>query len=593
MAELRNRDRYVVFQKSNVRYEVIGYIDLFKQLERQDLIDYYNKRYVPNNMVFVAAGDFDAGIMLKKIEDAFKDFPRGNLIPINLPEEPIRPGTLKYVDEFAIEQARGHITKVLKPSDYKDFIPLDMAMEILFAKRSSKIPYKIVEELKLANWIYGYFNEGGGFPEPMLKIIFECDEPSQLDEVVKVIDTEIANVLKEGITQEQIDEVINRYKAEHLLRVPTISQDCNQIGWDMIVYGVPDIYETKLSQFEKLTPSDVEMVIKKYFTDNNRVIFYGVPEGEKAKLIEKEKQIVKTEIEKIELTDNTILLYKQNTTAPIIDGAIYFPVSTEYETLETTGTLEFMLDLLSLGGTKNYSSLDISDWLENHAVKLRTHISFEGLYIYFKCLKADYPQLEKMLIDIMNNPIFEEKEVILAKERRMADYQRSLSKPNVAHRDFRRRVLYKGQRDGVSEEERNNIIQNLTRDDLIKMHKEYFNAQSAIITLFGDLTLEEAKNYAMKLRKNIPNKPINAPKIPLVVPSLDGQFDNPYSFEQCNININFVAPTQNDADFQTMRVIETVLTGANGRLHKATREVNDLSYFAYAQYSYTKNFGFF
>ena len=48
------------FINSNYQHEVIGYIEQFSKIKRQNLVDYYNKRYAPNNMVFVAVGDFEA-----------------------------------------------------------------------------------------------------------------------------------------------------------------------------------------------------------------------------------------------------------------------------------------------------------------------------------------------------------------------------------------------------------------------------------------------------------------------------------------------------------------------------------------------------
>ena len=59
------------------RLPVIGYRELFEEITREDIQNYYNRMYVPNNMVFVAVGDFDKSEALSKIKEAFKDFKRG------------------------------------------------------------------------------------------------------------------------------------------------------------------------------------------------------------------------------------------------------------------------------------------------------------------------------------------------------------------------------------------------------------------------------------------------------------------------------------------------------------------------------------
>jgi len=86
MARLYNGMWASTFLKSNVKNEVIGEIEIFKQNTREEMINYYNKRYMPNNMIFVVVGDIEPSEMMKKIENTFKDYKRGVLNPVYLPE---------------------------------------------------------------------------------------------------------------------------------------------------------------------------------------------------------------------------------------------------------------------------------------------------------------------------------------------------------------------------------------------------------------------------------------------------------------------------------------------------------------------------
>ena len=76
------RQRELVFPNSNKKYPIIGYTELFKTITRAELLDYYQQRYVPNNMIFVAVGDFNSAEMMKKIENTFKDFDRKQINPV-------------------------------------------------------------------------------------------------------------------------------------------------------------------------------------------------------------------------------------------------------------------------------------------------------------------------------------------------------------------------------------------------------------------------------------------------------------------------------------------------------------------------------
>jgi zinc protease len=594
MAKLYNRMRASTFLTSNVKNEVIGEIDIFRQNTREDMMDYYNKRYMPNNMVFVAVGDLDLNETMAKIENTFKDYKRGVLTPVYQPDEVIRPGNLKYVEEFAVQQPRTFITKLVPKSDAKDFAALTMAASILFEKRNSPVQYKLVEEEKAVNWIYGYFNEGGSFPEPMIQIVFETKDSKNLDGVVGRIDQIIADFAKKGVTQQQINEVISREKAQKILRTPGLDREAQQIGWNMIVYGVPDIFDAQMEQFEKLTPAAVNDAIRKYFVPENRVLFFGVPEGEKSGVESSSKEIVKTDAEKIEADKNLTLLYKQNTTDPVIQGLIFIPVSSDYETMQNAGSFQFVTDMLLSGGTKKYSSMDLSSWLEDHAVRLSAEIGPVGLTVSFKCVKDDYPELMKRLYSLINEPGFDQKELLLAKERADAAYKRELSEPDHAYSEFRSDILYKGQKAGLSSKDKNDIIQKLTQNDLKDIYKKYFKAESLIVTLFGDLTKTQALTYAKDIRSKVPSGKISGEKIPMAVPALNETYVNECEFEQVNIEINFTAPLQGDPDYFAITALNQIMSnGFSGRLLKATRVNDDLVYSAYSYYSGTKDYGFY
>jgi len=584
------------FINSNYRHEVIGYIEQFSKIKRQNLVDYYNKRYAPNNMVFVAVGDFEAEKMLAEIEEAFKGFKRKAIIPIIQPKEHVRAGNLKTIEEFDVEQATGYITKIVEDANYEDFVALDVAADILFRKRTSPVKFRLVEKEKLVNYIYGYYADAysGMQPEKMVRIGFETKDPKNLDKIVSTIDDEIKNVLKKGIKQDQIDEIVKRVKATYTLSTPSIDEECDQIGWNMMILGKADMKQEYLASLEKITLKDIERVIKKYFNDNDRVIFYGVPRGEKEKLSSQDKEIVKTKFKRFTIDEDLTLIHKQNTASPIINGLIFLPISSDYETIETVGSFEFFVEMLLSGGSEEYNSIDLVSWIEDHAITFRANSDRTGITVRFKAIKEDYEEVMKRLNDILNNPVFDDDEIKLAKDRWEASYKRSLSNPSEAHTNFRNNILYKDKKASKTFKDQNELVQKMTRENLENMYTKYLKTNKIIVTLYGDLTSDEAKTYAEEIKDFIPDGSIDAITIPLEVEKIDGLYNNEYAFEQCNVNINFKAPNQNEKDFYTVQVLNSVLSmGSAGRLHHITRGINNLAYFAYSFYSYSNDYGFF
>lgn len=65
---------------------ILGYKNVIENLPRPQILEYYHQRYVPNNMVALITGDFDAEEMAQLLEKRFDAFPPGPLSPeLSLP----------------------------------------------------------------------------------------------------------------------------------------------------------------------------------------------------------------------------------------------------------------------------------------------------------------------------------------------------------------------------------------------------------------------------------------------------------------------------------------------------------------------------
>ncbi len=88
------------------RHPVIGYEELFRKISRNELLQYYKRNYVPNNMVLVTQGDFNQYSVMEMVEESFGKYPRGHAIPLNRPIEPAQTGPRGKEEGFGVELAR-------------------------------------------------------------------------------------------------------------------------------------------------------------------------------------------------------------------------------------------------------------------------------------------------------------------------------------------------------------------------------------------------------------------------------------------------------------------------------------------------------
>ena len=91
------------YQKHPYRFPVIGEMGIYNQLSQEQVMQYYKKRYVPNNLTFIVAGDVDGEKVHQQLADFFKTYPEKSLKPVFIPTEPPQLGRREVHDEFPTE----------------------------------------------------------------------------------------------------------------------------------------------------------------------------------------------------------------------------------------------------------------------------------------------------------------------------------------------------------------------------------------------------------------------------------------------------------------------------------------------------------
>src|ERR1700759_487747 len=59
------------YTRSPYRFTVIGYPDIFNEIQTEDIAAYYRERYAPNNVFFVVVGDVKSDEVVAQIQAAY------------------------------------------------------------------------------------------------------------------------------------------------------------------------------------------------------------------------------------------------------------------------------------------------------------------------------------------------------------------------------------------------------------------------------------------------------------------------------------------------------------------------------------------
>ena len=121
------------------RHPIIGHMDVFDALTRNDVLDYYRRRYAPNNVFFVVAGAVDAAAVREQLEQWVGALPRLALEPVWIPAEQAQTTAREVHTEGPTELGRLNLAWHVPHALHPDIPPLDLLASILGDGRSARL----------------------------------------------------------------------------------------------------------------------------------------------------------------------------------------------------------------------------------------------------------------------------------------------------------------------------------------------------------------------------------------------------------------------------------------------------------------------
>ncbi len=584
-----------MFRQHPIKLPVIGYRELFEKITREDIVTYYNRMYVPNNIIFVAVGDFDAAETLAKIEDAFKDFERGPTPELKLPDEPGQVARRYAEEEMDVQVAYMMMGFRTVDIAHKDLYPLDVLAFIMGTGRSSRL-YRIIKDEKqlaysVSSWSYtpGY-KDGGYFG------INAVLDPGNSNSAETAILDELYKLKTEYVTDEEVEKAKALKESEYVFSQQTVEDQADSLGIDELSTGDINFSQRYLEGIRGVTKEDIMRVAKEYFYNDNLTVAVIKPKSEAA---EEEVQQAEPEseilVQKTVLDNGITLLVKENHTIPIVAMHAMFLGGVRFEDENTSGVSNFMGDML-IKGTESRTAQQIAEEMESVGGSINTFSGNNSFGASVSVLKRDFDRGLNMLSDVLMNPAFGEDEMekkrteILAAIKQQEDSPFSLAGKMLRQTLFKQHP-YRFQTIGTAD-----AVENTKRDDLIEFHQKYCVPNNMVLAIFGDVNGEEVVSKVEEAFAEFQKKEFTPPEIPTEEPLTtirDAEMQK--DIKQVVIYIGFPGMTVHSEDRYAAQMLDAVISGISypgGRLHDRLRS-NQIVYVVHAVNQQGMDPGFF
>lgn len=575
----------MIYKQHPYKRKVIGTEKVISTISRDEIFDYYNKFYVPQNFVTIVVGDVEPDYVYKKVEEKFNVTSKKSQKFVNKKEKPLTKQSIK-VDYQPVSS--GYFMVGFRGADISqnDTYALDVLATILGDGRSSILYQNVKEKEQLAFRIdagNGTFKEDGMF-------VIQADfKPENAEKLKNAIFQETNNIIKNGVSEKQLNLAKKLIRTETEYSRESVLNIASQIGYTTILADTPQYYEHYLNNIDNVTIADVKRVAK-YLCENKSAISIVLPLEYKNKKPEtvSEKNynasFVKESngIKKYELENKSTVLINKNDQNDIIAISIQAKGGTFLEKIPATASL---MASTMLKGTSKYSKNELALIMEENGIKINPYPAFDTFIINVITTKSQLPKTLELLNEVVNNATFEDFEIEKAKNEKLNSIKKSEDIPMSKALNSYRELLY-----GKSPYTNGNSIytQNypkIKKSDIEDYYHRIFSAQNLVISINGNVGIDDVLNPLSKMfKQNGATFNYSKYKIPN---STGVKIEKMKDLKTAWLFTGWqVTGVQNRKDWATLLVMDSILgSGMSSRLFVDLREKEGLAYQIGSEYS--------
>lgn len=252
---------------------IVGHMSDINNYTRDAAKAFFEKYYVPSNMIIAIVGDVDPQQVFQLAEKYWGDIPASPEPEPVATVEPEQQGERRVILEDPAQPffaAAWHIPQYT----HDDFPALQAMMDYLGQGRTSLLYKNLVKEKKIAADV-GSFAGYPGSKYPTLALVYAMPAAERSnEECEEQVYVEIERLQNELLPAEDVEEIKARAKAGFINGLVSNLGMASQLASAENDWGDWRALFRELDRINAVTAEDIQRVAKTYFTKNNRTVVY-------------------------------------------------------------------------------------------------------------------------------------------------------------------------------------------------------------------------------------------------------------------------------------------------------------------------------
>ncbi len=472
------------------RFPVIGHIDVYNQLSRDDVMEYYKKMYVPQNITFVIAGDVDSHAVEAKVRELAAGWKRGALPPAQIEPEPPQLSKRVVHQESNVQLTRLNMAWHIPDLTHPDVPALDVMALILGQGRSSRLYQEVRENKSLVKSISA-FAYTPGYPG-LFGVSAICD-PDKRQAAIDAILEMVEQLKSKPVTNEELDKAKKSFVSSALGGRRTVEGLAAELGSNYFATRDLDFTTGYLEDLQKVTAADVMRVAKEYLNDTNLTITSLNPAGSLQDASQKSAVVTeRSAVESFTLDNGIRLLVCRDNRVPFVSFRAVTLGGLLAETRENNG-IGKLLGKMILKGTKKRSAAQIATEIESVGGHISAESGNNSLSVNVEVLKTEFDLGLDIFADVLLRPQFPDEALAREKDVQLAEIKAEQEQPMTIARNLLNKNIFGEHPYSLRVNGTEESVAGIDRQQLITFYQDRISPEGLVIAVFGDVDPVQVK----------------------------------------------------------------------------------------------------
>jgi zinc protease len=571
------------------RRPVIGTADSVRRLAERDLLGFFRRYYVADNLTLVVTGDVEPARIRRSVERRFRAMPTGRPVR-QLAAEPAQTAARASCVHRDLGEAHLAVGFHVPAAGHPDVAALDVAAILLGQSESARLPRALRDRDHLVTSAYAHLH---ALRDPGLLVLSATARPADAPRSLAALVDHSARLV-DDLDDAELDKARLSVETGVVRQLETAQGRARSLGWHATVAGDPQFGHVYLDRIRAVRRHDVGRVLGRYLRADNASVAAIVPgkraprawartaEGQVRKALARPARPAPPVERRVVLASGLTLLVRRDPSVPIVAMRAVWRGGQRVEDADHAGASTLLARLLTRGCGKR-DARAVADQIDRLGGALAGVAGRSSFGIAAEWLAKTWQPGLALVADCLLEPQLASAELV--RERRLLIDDQAAQRDSPSQAAFRlfSEALYGDHpyaRDALGTPD---AVAGLSRAELVRFYRARYPVSGLTLAIVGDVDVD-AVVAAVDQRFGAVPKAAAAPPPVIAAPPGDGRSASErevYRYldrAQAHLVIGFPGATITAPDRFALEVLVAILGGQGGRLFAELRDHQALAY---------------